>query len=121
LPLFVWVAVIFGLSSVPDLPGGGVSLPEGTDKVVHLAEYAVFAFLLYRGLNYEGKRVRWSVTLIVIISGSALAVLDELYQSYIPGRDSSILDLAADAGGIVVGALAALMRDIRRVRKVGER
>ena len=116
LPLAVWIVLIFGFSSIPGLTGNRVPLVRGTDKAVHFVEYAVFAMLFYRGLSYGGVRIRWSLVIVVIISGTAVAGLDEMYQSYIPRRDSDIYDLAADSAGVVAGTFAAVLRHIGHIR-----
>lgn len=121
LPLIVWIVMIFALSSIPGLSSDDVKLPTGFDKLVHFIEYAVFALLYYRGLSYGGVRVRWSIVLIVIASGIAVAALDEMYQSYIPRRDSSLYDLVMDSAGIVTGTLAAVLRHIVQIRRAAER
>ncbi len=121
LPLIVWLMMIFGLSSIPGLSSDHVRLPRGYDKVVHFFEYAVFAILYYRGLSYGGVRVRWSIVIIVMMSGAAVAGLDEMYQSYIPRRDSSIFDFAMDSAGVVTGTLLAVLRHIVRIGKARER
>jgi VanZ family protein len=121
LPLIVWIVMIFALSSIPGLSSDDVKLPTGFDKLVHFIEYAVFALLYYRGLSYGGVRVRWSIVLVVIASGIAVAALDEMYQSYIPRRDSSLYDLVMDSAGIVTGTLAAVLRHIVQIRRAAER
>lgn len=121
LPLIIWIVMIFALSSIPGLSSDDVRLPTGFDKLVHFFEYAVFALLFYRGLSYGGVRVRWSIVLIVVASGIAVAALDEMYQSYIPRRDSSMYDLVMDSAGVVVGMLAAVLRHIVQIRKAAER
>ncbi len=121
LPLIVWIVMIFGLSSIPGFSSDDVNLPTGFDKVVHFMEYAIFALLYYRGLSYGGVRVRWSIVIIVIMTGIAMAALDEMYQSYIPRRDSSFFDLVMDSTGVVFGTLAAVTRHIIQIRKASER
>lgn len=121
LPLIVWIVMIFGLSSIPGFSSDDVRLPTGFDKVVHFIEYAIFAILYYRGLSYGGVRVRWSIVIIVITTGIAVAALDEMYQSYIPRRDSSFFDLVMDSAGVVFGTLAAVLRHIIQIRKGAER
>jgi len=121
LPLIVWIVMIFALSSIPGLSSDDIKLPTGFDKLVHFIEYAVFALLYYRGLSYGGVRVRWSIVLIVIASGIAVAALDEMYQSYIPRRDSSLYDLVMDSAGIFTGTLAAVLRHIVQIRRAAER
>jgi VanZ family protein len=121
LPLIVWIVMIFTLSSIPGLSSDDVRLPTGFDKLVHFIEYAVFALLYYRGLSYGGVRIRWSIVIIVITSGIAVAALDEMYQSYIPRRDSSLYDLVMDSAGVVVGTLTAMLRHILQIRRVKKR
>ena len=121
LPLTVWIVMIFGLSSIPGLPTDEVRFPIGFDKIVHFFEYAVFALLYYRGLSYGGERIRWSLVIVVIISGAAVAALDEMYQSYIPRRDSSVYDLLMDVAEIVAGTLMAVLIHIGRIRRAAGR
>ncbi len=118
LPLAAWVMLIFSLSSIPSISSEGVKLPSGFDKVIHFVEYAIFAVLFYRGLSYDGMRIRYLVLIIVVLTGTGVGALDEMYQSYIPGRDSSVLDLAADSAGIVFGLIAAAYRHVRILKKV---
>ena len=93
-PLFIWVALIFGLSSIPDLPGEGIDLPRHTDKVVHGFEYLVLAVLFCRGLGADTHHRRLVIGLVTVFTCIAIAALDEMYQSYVPGRDASPYDLA---------------------------
>jgi VanZ family protein len=117
LPLIVWIVMIFGLSSIPGLSSDDLRFPTGFDKIVHFIEYAIFAMLYYRGLSYGGVRIRWSIVIIVILSGIAFAALDEMYQSYIPRRDSSLYDLVMDSAGVVAGTLAAVVRHMIQIRQ----
>ncbi len=121
LPLIVWIVMIFTLSSIPGFSSDDVNLPTGFDKIVHFIEYAIFAMLYYRGLSYGGVRIRWSIVIIVITSGIAVAALDEMYQSYIPRRDSSFYDLVMDSAGVVAGTLAAVLRHVIKIRKAAGR
>ncbi len=124
LPLIIWLMMIFGLSSIPGLSPDDVGLfrlPAGSDKIVHFIEYAIFAMLYYRGLSYGGVRIRWSIVIIVIMSGIAVAALDEMYQSYIPRRDSSLYDLVLDSAGVVAWTLAAVVRHMKQIRQATQR
>lgn len=102
-PLVLWIVIIFGLSSVPDISGKGISFPAGTDKVVHFLEYAVLALLLYRGAAYGKTKPGISRGVISLFVAAGIALMDEYYQSFIPGRDASFLDLMADLLGIITG------------------
>ncbi|UCF05632.1 MAG: VanZ family protein [bacterium] len=120
LPLVFWVVLIFGLSSVPRLSSDYPALPTGFDKCAHFFEYTVLAMLFYRGLRYTNQRVWWLLSLSVVLVGVSVAALDELYQSFIPGRDSSIIDLAADGAGVVAGTCVAVFRYGRRIKGTEE-
>ncbi|HSG29696.1 MAG TPA: VanZ family protein, partial [Candidatus Krumholzibacterium sp.] len=117
LPLLIWVVMIFSLSSIPDLTPGDIKLPHGTDKVVHFTEYAILAMLFYRGLSYGSARFKWGLFFLTIGTAAGLGGLDELYQSYVPGRDSSLMDLMADFAGIAGGSLVTILKDIKKIRR----
>lgn len=108
MPLVAWIAVIFGVSSIPQLSGDSFGLPPGFDKVVHFGEYLVLGILLRHGIGGDGQRGA-AILLFVIATGLLVGCLDELYQSLIPGRHPSILDVAADAAGILAGALVGAL------------
>jgi VanZ family protein len=109
-PLVLWVAFIFLASSIPELPGEYEHFPEGTDKVVHFVEYFVLALLLYRGIKDYAAGNRAALVAALLAIGFVVAGLDELYQHSVPGRDSSIMDLAADVAGVFTGALLVVCR-----------
>jgi VanZ family protein len=117
LPVALDAALIYYLSSIPQLPS-----PPGpfSDKHFHFASYALFAALLVRALASERLR---NVTARVAIAAFALATIygmtDEFHQRYVPGRTSALDDLAADALGAAaaVGLLLA-WAIIRRQRRV---
>ena len=110
VPLALWITFIFVMSSIPDLPGEYRDLPPHSDKVVHFIEYFILALLLYRGLANDASG-RMNVLLVaLVLIGIGIAGLDELYQSIVPRRDSSVADLASDIGGIAAGALVVFSR-----------
>jgi VanZ family protein len=95
-PVVLWAAVIFALSSLPNL---------GTDlgvwdtilrKCAHASEYAILAVLLYRAIGRE---------LPAFMIGLAYAVTDELHQAFVRGRHASPFDVSMDAAGLALGLL----------------
>ncbi|MBN2070946.1 MAG: VanZ family protein [Candidatus Krumholzibacteriota bacterium] len=116
-PFFAWIALIFGASSIPGGVTRGVDLPTDADKLIHFFEYLVFAVLFYRGLSYDSGRVNLTITFVVIMTGGGIAGLDEMYQSYIPGRDSSFLDLVADFTGVVAGSIFATAKHVWTIKR----
>jgi len=117
LPFIIWVAIIFIASSVPRLSGEEFGMPLGSDKAVHFIEYAILAFLFYRGERGERWRIGVPAWSLVISAGLAIAMVDEFHQRYVPGRDSNILDWTADATGIITGTLIGM----RRYRSIARR
>lgn len=78
------------------------------DKLEHFVAFLVLAWLADR--SYPGQaaeRMRWGSLL-------AFAVLIEAVQGLLPSRDASLLDLFADAAGIV--GYMAIRRMARRSR-----
>jgi VanZ family protein len=97
-----WAALIFALSSIPDLGTGLGGWDYVLRKAAHGAEFAVLGFLLVRALGRE----RWALAL-----GIAYAVTDEVHQSFVPGRLGSPFDVLIDAIGVAVGvALSGRIR-----------
>ncbi len=93
-----WAALIFGLSSIPDLGTGLEDWDFTLRKLAHAGEYAVLGFLLLRATGSVG----WSIA-----AGIAYAVSDELHQSLVPGRLGAPVDVAIDAVGVLIGVMLA--------------
>jgi hypothetical protein len=94
LPAVAWAALIFTLSSVPDLGTGLGGWDLVLRKLAHAAEYAILGVLLLRALEHAWGAF-WLTT--------AYAVTDEIHQMFVPGRLGSPLDVAIDAAGAAVG------------------
>jgi VanZ family protein len=101
IPVGLWILVIFGLSSIPDLGPPQVGLPL-LDKLCHAGEYGVLGWLWSRARGASGFAAFVSGALV----GLGVGILDESYQSRVPGRDTDALDVAADTIGAAAGALA---------------
>ncbi len=113
LPVILYGGVIITISSIPDL-----RTPEvrqfAFDKAAHFLEYALFAFLTFRSftrlewLNRIGRGCIFAALFLTLF-----AVFDELYQSFIPGRFSSVYDVLADLSGAL---LVLAFFEVRRRR-----
>ena len=96
LPFLLYAAMILSVSSIPKIPS-----PPLSDKFWHTMEYCFFAFFLWRAIVAERPNyVSWKIVLPVLIYGAAFGAFDEFYQSFVPGRESSIRDWYADIAGI---------------------
>ena len=111
LPLGLMAAIWWQSSNV--WPGAGrfalllaTWLPEWlpVDKVVHAAMYALlcgaWVFAL-RPWRQQWHLAAWAWTLT-----AAYGALDEVHQSFVPGRTADPLDALADAAGALIIALA---------------
>jgi VanZ family protein len=96
LPVVAWAAVIFALSSVPNLGTGLGGWDLLLRKLAHGTEYALLGLLLLRALGRQ---------YVAVALGIAYAVTDELHQHFISGRVGAPVDVAIDALGVVVGVL----------------
>jgi VanZ family protein len=108
LPVLLYLTVIFVLSAQPNLKP-----PiqwQQSDKIYHLAEYIGLGVLLSRAMRgtFPARRLMMATVLAVVL-GWCVAAGDEYFQSFIPGRDSSVFDFMADAAGIIIAQLATLL------------
>ncbi len=103
LPVVAWAALIFALSSIPNLTTTGGVLGDVLSSGAHAVEYAVFGALLVRALEAR---------VLAFAAGIAYAITDEIHQSFVPGRVASGVDLVVDAIGLLAGI--ALLERARR-------
>jgi VanZ family protein len=103
----VYVVLIFAVSSIPRLAAPG---PEfvASDKVAHAVEYWVLGVLLFRAIRWDVSSSRWATFGFVLSVAATIGALNEFYQGFIPGRDMSIGDWAANLLGSAAGAAAGV-------------
>ena len=141
-PLFIWIAVIFFLSSpqgsmaetsrfigpllrflFPDAaPDCYLFVHQAIRKFAHFAGYFVLSFLAARAAM-QGVGMRALVSVIVaILVGALVASLDEFNQSFEPSRTSAVSDVFLDIFGAICGAIgyAVIRRTFRRLAVSGQ-
>lgn len=102
-PVVAWAAAIFAVSSMT-FGGGGPGIP---DWLSHAGVYAVLGVLLSRALVGGFPRpLSLAGALLVFLIGTLYGVSDEFHQRFVPTRHSSAADVAKDAVGTALGALA---------------
>lgn len=95
-----------------DLPVLGGLLGSGTLEHVlrKLAHCTIFALL---GMSLVGATLGACPTkkaiLITLLFGILYAALDELHQSFVPGRAPSVYDVLIDTGGVILGLLVGVL------------
>jgi VanZ family protein len=91
------------------LPDAGPPGQLQLDKLVHLIAFGAIGFAGY--LAASGKWPAAPILLSVV-----LAVLLEWLQGYVPGREYSLVDCAANLAGIAAGFAAGTAIRARAVR-----
>jgi VanZ family protein len=134
LPVVVWMAVIFTASAdtrsyqhseevlglfeplvhwlFPSLSPESVgTIHEAARKCCHLAEYGVFALLLWRAMRRPVKGAarpwHWPQAGIVLSLVFLYAASDEFHQRFVPTRTARVADVFIDTfgGAAALGAL----------------
>lgn len=95
------------MSSLPAITTP-ISFPH-IDKIIHIAEYALFGLLLARAVKYSfsglnNKKLYFIVLLITFLYGAS----DEFHQLFVATRACSGWDLFADVIGGVLGVYLLL-------------
>lgn len=122
-PLFLWIGVIFYLSSqqgamsrtsifirpillflFPNAPEETLVIYHGyIRKFAHFAEYFALAFLAFRTFSASNgflRKFRFFASFILVFT---IASLDEFNQSFLASRTGSIRDVLLDtAGGLTI-------------------
>jgi len=119
-PVALWMALIFALSAVPDIPHHH-GLPHARNRwlddsmrtVAHACEYAILSALVWRAL--ARKRAAMVAAAWTVAWALTYAALDELHQRFVPGRTCSLEDWSVDLVGIVLAlAVLLVMRAFRK-------
>jgi VanZ family protein len=97
-PVVLWAAIIFTLSSIPDLGTGLGTWDTALRKLAHTAEYAILGALFFRAVRNAPAAV---------LLASAYAVTDEVHQAFVAGRHGSPLDWVIDSAGALLGVVVA--------------
>ncbi len=108
LPVALWAALIFVLSSIPGTRLPKIDLPQ-SDKMVHALVYGMLGALLQRAQDMTVSRGRRRANLIAtILLVTAYGVSDEIHQLWTPNRSADWRDVIADACGGTAGALVVV-------------
>jgi VanZ family protein len=135
-PVFLWVAVIFFLSSdsgsmtqtsrfirplvlffFPDISEASLQIIHAAvRKSAHVIEYAVLALLVLRAVWTSQievlRRYRFVIPLIFVV---VIASIDEFNQSFSSARTGTFQDVIFDAAGGTIALLAAWL--VTRARR----
>jgi len=114
-PAFGYMLLIWALSSMP-IQVDFDRVPF-RDKGVHFAEYAMLGALFAHGLRTTLETQRgFVVWVFAALAATLWGAIDEIHQAFVPGRNSDVRDLTADALGAMAGAAVYLLVRYRRER-----
>ena len=101
--LIFYIIAILAVSTIP-----GVAIPKfniwSFDKILHIIEYFILAFLMINALRITTTRY----ILIIIIFGIAYGGFNEIWQGIVADRYASIYDAIANGIGMIIGSLISL-------------
>ncbi|MCK5084681.1 MAG: VanZ family protein [Candidatus Pacebacteria bacterium] len=105
LPVFLWCAVIYYLSSIPSLRS---DLPNQWDfilrKIAHMTEYGILTLLLFRAyFRSNGFTIKKSISFAITFA-LTYAFTDEYHQLFVFGRQGSLNDVFIDSLGVFFAA-----------------
>ena len=114
LPLMLWMALIFMLSSQPRLIDIDNEAGEKLFfKSSHIIVYGILAWLWWRTLAPQ-RHIGWPVLFMALVLTTLYGVSDEFHQSFVSGRHGRLADVFFDAGGAL--AMILLIRRLKWLR-----
>lgn len=89
-----------------------------TDKVIHFIMFAPFPILAYLSFDHNTRKKGARILFVVIslIAGTAVALMTEALQFYIPSRTMDIKDFYADIMALGIVSVFVLAIDLTHKR-----
>jgi len=106
-----YIGIIFLLSFRPQIAVKKSWIIEVLYNGAHIPLYAMLGYFLF--ILFKHLRAGKMAFIYAIICGMLVAGADEFFQSFVPGRTSSVMDLGLDLIGINFGCwILLLMRSL---------
>lgn len=109
----LFVLTVGAVTALSLTPGGDISAPGQTDKILHFIAYAGMSFLAL--LAFRTRFTRAAALIFVL----ALGLFLEWVQLFIDGRNASLLDAAVNVLGIAAGTLLYHFRGRKLAERIG--
>lgn len=117
LPPILWAIIIFTFSSFSTVETTQFFLGDFIiKKTAHIMEYGILATLLYRGLigsKITNKKAMW----LAVLFASLYGISDEFHQSFTPGREPRLRDVAIDTTGALI-FIFGIIGNIKKMPKI---
>ena len=110
IALLLWMGVIFALTSIPATSSDTTEQVFGlfnylVRKSAHLTEYAILGILWYASIAGGLREWRPRTARLAWLLTALYGLSDEIHQSFVPNRSSSLNDVVLDAAGALIGLL----------------
>ncbi|HUI28576.1 MAG TPA: VanZ family protein [Candidatus Acidoferrales bacterium] len=120
LPVLIWMAFIFTLSSIPGSTLAKIEFPYA-HLIAHATLYGILYYLCYRALDHYylrlGKFGHIVVFIFAFLVVGVYGMSDEYHQSFVPGRTEELKDLLIDlSAALIVLVGIAIIKKIRDLR-----
>ena len=102
LPISLAVSISIA-SSTQDLAVPNICIPHSPDKLLHFLMFGLLATVLLRTNKLKQMRTRDIIVSIIIVSFYGL--IDEICQSFTPGRSVELGDWIADTVGAIIAVI----------------
>lgn len=105
LPVYLYSGLIFIFSSL-SFPSTGLDFEVPLTNLIHVIEYAILGFLLFRALlnsNYNFSKINLVIFCIGI--STIYGILIEIHQYFIPTRSPEIKDILFNFLGSGLGVI----------------
>lgn len=102
--VLAYAGLIFVISSRP-IPPEYVPRVRHFDKLLHVIAYGLLAMMCFRALwpNVEQPMPFWVLALGAVMT-TVYGALEEFHQSFVPARECSLWDMAANGVGAALAA-----------------
>jgi VanZ family protein len=120
LPAIAWFVVTVAVSSIPS-NSLSISPIFNRDKLLHMGEFTILAFLAYRAFRYQARFPALAARPVfyATLFSSMYGPIDEAHQLFTPGRSFDPFDMIADAlGALLFAALYLAIASFRKRRGV---
>ena len=101
LAVFLWMGAIFALSSIPSI---STPFEGGYDftfkKCAHMIAYGTLTALLFGALRIHMRHKGYAFLMALFVA-VLYGFSDEWHQTFVPGREGTLRDVAIDAAGAV--------------------
>jgi VanZ family protein len=102
LPVLIWAGIIFIFSSNPAVRTTEIHWEDFIiKKSAHIFFFGVLSVFFYRAYKSHNIAIKKSVY-YAIVSVFLYGVIDEIHQSFTPGRDPRLRDIMFDTFGAIL-------------------